>query len=268
MPRIADTERIQRLLNSEGGSLGRREIIEALGLSDARYHEVAQQLVAKGGAIRNRGRTGGLRLAAMEPARRPEVGRGPAGPRLERDLYPPFENHLLAAAAKEDVSKSVVLSAYRTRAAKWETPDLVEVRVTPFPMIGQWELRVVTYELKRQGAWTVESVLQAASYNEFAHESWLVVPAGEDGGDGDWADYFGKGIVTKAGDFGVGLGTFDAQEETFQKHMHPHSARVPLLSRLHDWLDQLIERIDEEKKRTEIAANIRWARDKANSGRD
>jgi hypothetical protein len=187
-----------------------------------------------------------------------------ASPQLEKDLYPPFESYLLEAAKQDDVSKSVVLSAYRTRAGKWETPDLVEVRATPFPMIGQWELRVVAYELKRQGAWTVESVLQAASYNEFVHESWLIVPSGDD----DWADYFGKGIVTKAGDFGVGLGTFDAENKALQKHILPHSARIPQLSRQHDWLDQLMDRIDQEKTQTEIAANIRWARDKANSGRD
>ena len=268
MPRIPDTERIERLLEGEGGSLGRREIIEALGLSDSRYQEVAQQLVANSVAIKNRGRTGGLRLAAVEPARRQEVAREPASPKLERELYPPFESYLLEAASQDEVSKSVVLSTYRTRGAKWETPDLLEVLVTPFPMIGQWELRVVTYELKRQGAWTVESVLQAASYNEFAHESWLIVPSGVEEGDSDGVDYFDNRIVTKAGDLGVGLGTFDAENEVLRKHMHPRSARAPMLSRQHRWLDRLIEQVGDEKKRTQIAANIRWARDKANSGRD
>jgi hypothetical protein len=72
-------------------------------------------------------------------------------------------------------------------------------------MLGQWELRVATYELKRADAWTIDSVLQTATYGEFAHESWLVVPSGD---DGDWVDHFTKRVVDKSGSFGIGLGTF------------------------------------------------------------
>ena len=269
MPRIPDSERIERLLESEGGSLGRREIIEALGLSDERYEKVARDLVAAGSVAKNRGRAGGLHLIAESDDSDDEAPESEAAPesveegRLERDLYPAFAKYLISAA-KHDESKSVVLETHRTRARKWETPDLAEVRVTPFPMVGQWELRVAVYELKRQGAWGVESVLQAATYNEFAQESWLVVPVGE---ESDWAEHFGKRVVDKAGDLGIGLGSFDPRERTLKKHMTP-KRQVPSLQRQQEWLESVIDRLRDQGKKEDIAAHIRWARSKAESGRD
>lgn len=268
MPRIPDTERIERLLDSEGGSLGRREIIEALGLSDDRYEKVARDLVTAGRAAKNRGRAGGLHLTgdAEDADAPPESNDEPESvneARFERDLYPAFAKYLIGAA-KRDESKSVTLETYRTKARKWETPDLAEIRVTPFPMVGQWELRVAVYELKRQGGWSVESVLQAATYNEFAQESWLVVPAGD---DGDWTEHFGKRIVDKAGDLGIGLGSFDVREGTLKKHMTPRR-QVPSLQRQQEWLESVLDRLREHGRKEEIASHIRWARSKAESGRD
>ena len=171
-----------------------------------------------------------------------------------------------AASVFGSPSRSVVLNTHGTKAGKWETPDLAEVRVQPFPVVGQWELRIVTYELKRQDAWSIESVLQTATYNEFAHESWLVIPAGD---DGDWTEYFGPRIVDKAGDFGIGPGSFDpAGKGTFHKHMTPQRKHIPSLSRLQSWLSRVIEQLGEEKKKGEIADNIRWARAKAEAGKD
>ncbi|MEW6245820.1 MAG: hypothetical protein AB1555_03815 [Nitrospirota bacterium] len=268
MARISDAERIMRLLESAGGSLGRREIIEALGLSDERYTQVIEKLVDKKDAVKNRGRAGGLRLSAT--GREPEAIRRRPGATdtstlpLEKEYYRPFAQYL-RTAAESDNSKSLVLNTHKTKAGKWETPDLAEVRITPFPMVGQWELRVAVYELKREGSWNVESVLQAATYNEFAHESWLVVPAGD---DGDWVEYFGKRVVDKAGDLGIGLGTFDATEHTLKKHMRPQWRQLPSLSRQQEWLEDVIERLGEEKLKEDIAGYIRWARSKAESGRD
>lgn len=252
------------MLGSEGGSLGRREIIEALGLSDDRYEDVAREMVSDAIVTKNRGRAGGLQLVVNDGMHDisavPEVTTAP----LERELYPAFSKYLLSAATKGGESKSIVLETHRTKAGKWETPDLAEVRVTPFPMVGQWELRVVVYELKRQSSWSVESVLQAATYGEFANEAWLVVPSGD---DNDWSEHFGKRVVEKAGDLGVGLGSFDQQTRVLKKHMTPRR-QFPSLSRQQEWLESVIEKLDEQKKKEEIAGHIRWARSKADSGRD
>lgn len=267
MPRIPDSERIERFLLSEGGTSGRREIIEALGLSDGRYEKVAREMVGAGRVAKNRGRAGGLHLmnaGADDGDEAPES----AAPesveerRLERDLYPAFTKYLVGAT--RDESRSVVLETYKTRARKWETPDLAEIRVTPFPMVGQWELRVAVYELKREGGWSVESVLQAATYNEFAQESWLVIPASD---DTDWAEVFGSRLVARAGDLGIGLGSFNEDEGTLQKHMTP-KRHVPSLQRQQEWLEQALDRLREQKKKAEISDHIRWAKSKAESGRD
>jgi predicted transcriptional regulator len=258
MARIKDAERIDRLLDSEGGSLGRREIIEALGLSVDRYEEVANELVKAGVAAKNRGRAGGLSLTT-EGVSPDSVVPEPSKPGLERDLYPAFSEYLLSTAKKGDESRCVVLETHRTRARKWETPDLAEIRVTPFPMIGQWEFRVAVYELKRLESWTVDSVLQAAIYNEFAHESWLVIPAGD---DADWSERFGPRLVDKAGDLGVGLGSFDEKKKTLQKHMTPRR-HAPSLARQQEWLEMVLDKLGTATTREEIANHVRWARSKS-----
>jgi len=272
MPRIADTERIVRVLEAEGGSLGRRDILEALGMSQDRYAQVAQDLVNAGRVTKNRGRAGGLSLlATLAPLRRtarrgqePSSGSLIPEPPQERELYAPFTKYLERTAKDNDESRSVIINTYATRKGKWETPDLTEVRVTPFPMIGQWELRVATYELKRQDSWSIESVLQTATYAEFAHESWLVVPSSD---DSDWVEHFSKRVVDKAGSFGIGLATFDAASRTLQKHMTPQRM-IPDLGRMHEWLEDVIDRLANPKLKTDIANNIAWARRKADAGRD
>lgn len=267
MARIADTDRILRLLDGDGGSLGRREIIEGLGITDERYEEVANQLVAKKQVTKNRGRTGGLRLTSQDSARDAEAPDKTTG--LERDLYAPFAGYLVATAARSGESRSVILDTHNTHARKWETPDLTEVRVTPFPAVGQWELRIIAYELKRQGAWSVDSVLQAATYREFAHESWLVVPAREDEDeDLDWVEHFTKRVVDQAGTLGVGLATLNVKTNALKKHTTPPRGQAPTLSRQQEWLDNMFELLREPKKRSEIADNIGWASRKAGAGRD
>lgn len=288
MARIPDTARVLRLLESEGGSLGRRDIMEGLGISDQRYQELAQQLCLQKKVTKNRGRTGGLSITNPETDRTTSSGidspssevfagaadssvssTGPGRPKksLEKDLYPVFKAFLLARANATDESKSVVLETHKTRRRKWETPDLTEIRVTPFPMVGQWELRVVTYELKRQGDWNVDSVLQTAAYNEFAHESWLVVPGSD---DSDWVEHFQPRVVNKAGELGIGLATFmnlDGKEPSLKTHMQP-KRQIPRLSRQQEWLEEVIDRLNEQTRNTELAGNIRWAKTKADSGRD
>lgn len=288
MARIPDKDRITRLLTSEGGSLGRREIMEALGLSDERYELVAADMVAEKRASKNRGRTGGLTL--ITPTARPVGGSQPkvfdaraTQPRsasaeatqpsafamddgsndLEKDLYPPFSKYLQHAAVQGGESKTLILETWQTKAGKWETPDFTEVRITPFPMVGQWELRLAVYEIKRADGWNVESVFQAATYLEFAHESWLVVPENE---DTDWVELFTKRVVEKASDQGVGLMTFNPVNGIIRKHMAPRRS-APALSRQQEWLERTLDKLKGKQGKDDVASHIRWARDMATSGR-
>ena len=100
--RISDEARVVRLLEGEGGSVGRREIIVALGLSDDRYSEIAQRLVNKKTVTSNRGRAGGLQLGEAE-VRQPKPIPEPVervNPPLEKDLYPAFVKYLIPLCDK------------------------------------------------------------------------------------------------------------------------------------------------------------------------
>jgi hypothetical protein len=44
--------------------------------------------------------------------------------------------------------------------------------------------------------------------------------------------------------------------------------QVPSLQRQQEWLESVIERLRDEGKKEEISGYIRWARSKAESGRD
>ncbi len=259
-----DAERLRRLLETEGGTLGRREIMESLGLSEDQYDEASAELVSSNVARKNRGRSGGLSLLEPTVDENARNVRAETGRAKERELYPPFTAYLEEGAKEGDFSRSVVLETHRTRQRKWETPDLTEVRVTPFPMLGQWELRVATYELKRADAWTIDSVLQTATYNEFAHESWLVVPSGD---DGDWVNYFTPRVVDRAGGFGIGLATFSEETGVMKKHMVARR-QLPDLAKLHEWLEEVVDRLRRPELKKDIANNIAWAKRKAEAGRD
>jgi hypothetical protein len=256
MSRISDKDRILNLLQgAEDGALGRREIIEGLGLSDERYNNVADQLVSDKSASKQRGRAGGLRLGSdVAKAVAEKAAQRPADKPLERDLYPAFERYL-ESASKGQGSRSVILPTHKTRARKWETPDFVEVRITPFPVIGQWELRLITYELKRRDEWSVESVLQTATYNGFADESLLVVPAEP---EVDWAELFGPRIVDESARFGIGLVTFDVHNKILRTHTSAQPQR-PSLERKNKRLETIFERLADREKQENVANFIRWA---------
>jgi hypothetical protein len=265
MSRIADRDRIVKLLQgSDGQNLGRRDIIDTLNLSDDRYNDVADELCEEDVVAKNRGRTGGLRLvAAARPARPVSKRRSePDEAPRESELYPPFGRYVRSQAERND-GKSVVLETHQRRIGKWRTPDFVEVRVTPFATVGQWELRIVAYELKRAGAYNAESVLQAAAYSQFAHESWLVVPSGE--GDEPWTSRFGPDLVHKAAHFSVGLAIFDEAIPELHKHTHPRPQQAPLVSAQHVWLEDVIGGLGETKVKDEIAQNIESAKRHARS---
>lgn len=70
MARISDAERLRRLLESAGGTVGRQEILEGLSLSVDRYSVVCSELMDMGVAERNPGRLGGLRLIDSRKPRR------------------------------------------------------------------------------------------------------------------------------------------------------------------------------------------------------
>ncbi len=250
------------LENSERGECSRRDILETLGISLERFATVREDLLEDGSVETISGRLGGLRLvlSSRTTKRRHEQKHAPATSAPESALYAPFEKYLLhVGEAEEDAtqSRSIVVRTHKQRRGKWERPDLVEVRVAPLPMIGQWDLRVIAYELKRADAWSVDSVLQAASYAEFAHESWLVVPAAKNTA---WDEHFGREVISKAAQFSIGLGSFSARDGILTKHT---TARIqtPAAERVHEWLSGLIE--GEQAKR--LAENIRWAKAKADA---
>ncbi len=130
------------------------------------------------------------------------------------------------------------------------------MRITPFPTIGQWELRLITYELKRRDEWTVESVLQTATYNGFADESLLVVPAES---DVDWAELFGPRILDESARFGIGLATFDVDNKIMRTHTSAQPQR-PSLERKNKRLETIFERLADREKSEGVDNSIRWAK--------
>jgi hypothetical protein len=94
--------------------------------------------------------------------------------------------------------------------------------------------------------------------------STLVVPSGD---DGDWVDHFTKRVVDNAGSFGIGLGTFLEEHGVMKKHMVPRR-QIPDLARLHEWLEEVVSRLQQPQLMKAIADNIAWAKRKAEAGRD
>ena len=176
MSRQTDENRILLLL--EEGGMSNQSLKTALSLTDARYKDVKQQMLAKNLLEVYRARGGGVRLTAkgMEQVRSSLVrSKDVISTFSESDLYEPFIFYLNSEVTENDENAEIINIAHFRQRGKWTNPDVVKISVDFYPLQRVQKLFITSYEVKKWLSWNVESVFEAASHRKIAHQSYLVL---------------------------------------------------------------------------------------------
>ncbi|MGH8652604.1 MAG: hypothetical protein ACREYE_10745 [Gammaproteobacteria bacterium] len=248
MTRPTDTDRLLWLLQEQGGT-SNQQIRSTLNLTDKRYGELKERLIADEFIEKYRCRGGGIRLTA-KGARIDALSGNVSAVANEKALYPYFVN-ALAAEAKENEEVAVVFdtSALRKR-GKWSNPDVTRVAIRHFPILRTHKIILSTFEIKQWGRWNAEVIYEAASQRRFAHEAYVVL---------EWAkDVPIEGLENLnaiCGRFGVGLMTMQPHYNSFRHIIHleaePHNPPD-------DNVEEFLGYVFEKRAENETAYNSLW----------
>lgn len=175
MVRPTDENRVLWLL-AEAAGLPNSRVRTELGLSDARYLEVRDQLLEGGLVEKYRCRGGGVRLTS-----RGEVKvygaplHGESAVAHEKDLYAPLIDRLSRDASEDAIEAVLVDTSNLRKRGKWQNPDVTRVTVESYRYLQTFRAMVTTYEVKQWGRWDISAVFEAASHDRFVHEAYVVL---------------------------------------------------------------------------------------------
>ena len=180
---------------TDGKTIGNIALIRKLGWAEDAYWPVRDALIDRGELVRGGGRGGSvyrviadveeddLDLGAVVPARR-------AGLAVEKDLYEPIRKVLKKSWAKDQrfLTNSIVKTIANGRqgaggTGKWSQPDLLFLGLRNYELMGQRELNVVTFEVKRLGGWDIKSIYQAEAHKQNANYSYVFLHNEDDSGE-------------------------------------------------------------------------------------
>jgi hypothetical protein len=201
---------------TDGKTIGNIALIRKLGWAEDAYWPVRDALIDRGELVRGGGRGGSvyrviadveeddLDLGAVAPARR-------AGLAVEKDLYEPIRKVLKKSWAKDQrfLTNSIVKTIANVRqgaggTGKWSQPDLLFLGLPKYELMGQSELNVVTFEVKRLGGWDIKSIYQAEAHKQNANYSYVFLHNEDDSSERENDANFQR-CRRKAFEFKVGL---------------------------------------------------------------
>jgi hypothetical protein len=244
MPRIADSDRVLRILKDVEG-LSNLRVKTELGLADDRYEQVRTELLADNLIEKYVCRGGGVRLTRKGERENLTDEKHVSSVKHEKDLYDPL-NKFLERQANEDELEAVICATHNLKArGQWQNPDTTSIAIEYYRHLRKVSVSVTTYEVKQFWRWNVDVVFEAAAHHRFSHEAHVVL---------EWPNelefsltdptYKIDQIARECQRFGVGLYTMHKDNSSCR--LHPRLEARPSTPNDDDvngWLDYVFSRI-------------------------
>ena len=192
-------------------------------LNDDEYWATRNTLIANGVLSKGRGKGGSVyRREIVLPQNKKEAIKKV---RLaEKDLYAPFMKVVREFWTKDNDIDDYIIEDTSSQGKKktggrWTRPDVTLISIKNYQFVYGKIMDVLTFEIKPQDNYGVESVFETASQSVFANKSFLCIhlPAGKP----ETEDF--DRIVRQCEQFGVGLIVFEKPEdwETYETVVDP-----------------------------------------------
>ncbi len=216
------------LIPKDGRSIGNKSLITDLrkkipNLPDDDFWRIRNQLIQIGKLSKARGKGGAVYLLESQlPEQKKEDLKKT---RIkEKDLYDPLLNVIKTYWVKENDIEEYILEKTadgggKKTGGKWTRPDITLISIKNYQYIYGKIMEVVTFEIKPEDNYGVESVFETASQSVFAHKAYLCVHLTS--GKPETEEF--ERIQRQCEVFGIGLIVFEKPEdwETYETVIEP-----------------------------------------------
>lgn len=219
---------IMALVPKDGKSIGNKSLLAELkkkvkDLPDDDYWKIRNRLIEAGKLSKARGKGGAVYLpeANQQEIKKDEEKK----PRIkENDLYDPFIKVVKEYWVKENDIEDYIVDKTANQGRKktggrWTRPDITLISMKNYQFIYGKIMDVITFEIKPENDYGVESVFETASQSVFAHKSFLCIHLSS--GKQETEEF--ERIVRQCELFGVGLIVFEKPDDwkTYETIIEP-----------------------------------------------
>lgn len=221
---------ILEIVPSTGKSVGNKFLLTELkktfkNLDDDTFWRVRNSLLESGKLGKGRGKGGSVyNIIQVSTLPKPETEKDKKKRILENELYEPFHKVIKDFWVKENeiddyLSEVTANQGKKKTGGKWTRPDISLISIKTYQYLIGRIMDVITFEIKPEDNYGIESVFETASQSVFAHKSYLCIhlPKGK-----PETEEFEK-IQRQCENFGVGLIVFEKPEdwETYETIIEP-----------------------------------------------
>ncbi len=198
--RVGNISMLNAFLNEAKEKLG-----EPLG--DQVYWNIRNSLIDEGRLERGKGKGGTIRLLDFHPKKE---GKKKAPRTRESALYEPFHETIQKSWVQEyaisEFASEVTANKGRTdTGGKWTRPDVTLIAIGNHEFLPGKTLEVITFEIKPEDSYGIQSVYEAASHSAYANKSYLAIHLTVNAIEEELLERLEKEAIR----FGIGLITFE-----------------------------------------------------------
>jgi hypothetical protein len=192
-------------------------------LSDDDYWKVRNSLIDSGKISKARGKGGSVYLLDIAPQEEKKDEKKKTRTK-EIELYEPFIKVIKDFWVKDnDIDDYLIANTSnqgkKKTGGRWTRPDVTLISMKNYQFIYGKIMEVITFEIKPEDNYGVESVFETASQSVFAHKSFLCINLSSGKPETEEFDR----IIRQCELFGVGLIVFEKPEiwETYETIVDP-----------------------------------------------
>lgn len=219
---------ILSLVPKDGKPIGNKTLLAELRkkykeLPEDDFWKARNDLIDSGKISKGRGKGGSVYLLEIA---QPEVKKDePKKPRIkENDLYEPFIKVVKEFWVKDnDIDEYLIANTSnqgkKKTGGRWTRPDVTLISIKNYQYVYGKIMEIVTFEIKPEDNYGVESVFETASQSVFAHKSFLCIHLSSGKPETEEFDR----IIRQCDLFGVGLIVFEKPDdwETYETVVDP-----------------------------------------------
>ena len=216
------------LIPKDGKAIGNKTLIIALknkNFTEDEFWRVRNSLIESGKLSKGKGKGGSVYRTEIIKADDSKLDSTPKKKRIkENELYAPFIKVVKDYRVKEyDIDDYLIdntsSQGKKRTGGKWTRPDVSLISIKSYQYIYGKIMEVITFEIKPEDSYGVESVFETASQSVFAHKSFLCIHLTQ--GKPETEDF--DRIIRQCELFGVGLIVFEKPEdwETYEVVVDP-----------------------------------------------
>jgi hypothetical protein len=252
--------RIVEIVSHSGKSVGNIYLLTELkrtlkGIDDDTYWRVRNKLIDEGKLGKGRGKGGSVYLLKITGGENTDSEKGKKKRVLEKELYLPFYEVITDFWVKDkgfDIQLSEITAnqGRRKTGGRWTRPDITLIAFKSYQFVAGKTMDVITFEIKPEDNFGVESVFETAAQSVFAHKSYLCIHLPQGKPD---TEPFEK-IQSQCENFGVGLivfekpevwGTYETIVEPIRRNPDPYEVNLFITQQLN------------EQTKADLAKNLR-----------